>query len=59
MAIGVAVNTRERLIMEVRMDIIDHLYIMVLDLCELEKTNRKKKRRSRVVNTYDNNLRAV
>lgn len=39
------------------MNIIDYPYIMALNLWELEKSGRKKKRRTRVVNTYDNDLR--
>lgn len=54
--IGVAANTRGRLIVEARTDVIHHLYIMMLDLKELDLQRRKKKKRVRVVNTYNNNI---
>lgn len=56
--IGIAVSTRERLIVEAQTDIIYHSYIMALDLWELERLEGKKKRSKRVINVYDNNLRA-
>lgn len=57
-AIGKVVSTRGRLIVEARTNIIDHSYIMVLDLWELEKPGGKKNRKTRVANTYENNLTA-
>lgn len=57
-AIRITVSTRERLIMEARIDIIDHPYITVLNVWEQEKEGGKRKRRTRVANIYDNNLSA-
>lgn len=39
--------------METRSDLIDHPYLQVVDVWEL-KSQRKKKRRTRIVNIYDN-----
>lgn len=55
--IGIAVRTEERLIVDPQKDIIDHPYIMSLDMWELYGKERKKKRRTRIVNNYDNNSR--
>lgn len=55
-SIGIAVSRRGQLIVEARMNIIDYIYIMAQDLWELEIPGGKKKRRTRIVNTYDNNL---
>lgn len=56
--IGIADNTRGQLIMKAQIDIVDHSYIMALELLKLEKPDRKKKRKTRVVKTYDSYLRA-
>lgn len=56
MAIGVAITTRNRLILEARTDILDDPYIQVQDLWELEKRVGAKKRRTQIVNVYDNHL---
>lgn len=50
------VTMRNRLIVEVGTDIIDHPYIQAVDICELEERRRKKKRRTNIVNVYDNRL---
>lgn len=55
--IEVVVHTMEKLMMKAWINIINHSYIMVLDLWELEKASGKKKRRIRLVNTYDNSLK--
>lgn len=57
-AIGIAVSTRRQLIMEARTNIINHSYIMTLDLWELERPDGKKNRLMRVVNIYENNQMA-
>lgn len=57
-AIEIAVNTSGRLIIEARTDIIDHPYIMAIDVWELEKPGEEKKRRTRLISPYNNNLRA-
>lgn len=36
----------------------DHPYIIVLDLWQPDRQTRLKKRRKKLVNTYDNNLKA-
>lgn len=48
---------KRSLIVEAWMNIIDHLYIMVLDIWELEGQRGKKKSRTRLANTYDKSLR--
>lgn len=58
MAIGIVVTTRNRIIVEARMNIINHPYIKVLDVWELEKRVGKKKSRKGIVNMYDNYLKA-
>lgn len=55
--IELAVSMRWRLIEEAQTDIIDHSHIMVVHLWELEKASAKKKRKTRVVNIYDNSLK--
>lgn len=55
-AIEMAVSTKGQLIVKARMNTINHLYIMTLDLWELERSGGKKKKRTRVVNTYNNNF---
>lgn len=59
MAIGVAVTTKKRIIVEAKTGIINHPYIQVLDVWELGKTaGAKKKRRTGIINVYDNHLHA-
>lgn len=57
-AAGIAINTMGRLILDARTDIIDHPYIIVLDIWELNRQREKMKRRTRLVNNYNNNIRA-
>ena len=52
-AVGVKRDLKGRLIVESRSDIVDHPYIQVLDVWELDSQG-KKKRRTRIVNVYDN-----
>lgn len=49
---------RNRIIVEARMDIVNHLYIQALYVRELDENRGKKKKRTRVVNVYDNHLPA-
>lgn len=56
MTIGVVITTRKRLIVETRMNIINHSYIQVLDVWELEKGGETKKRRIQIINIYGNHL---
>lgn len=56
MAIGIAVTTKNRLIVETRTDIINHLYIEMLDVLEQKESEEKKKKRTRIVNVYNNHL---
>lgn len=55
-AIVIAGTTKNRLIIEMRMDIINLYYIKALDMLELEERVERKKRRTRIVNMYDNHL---
>lgn len=55
--IGVAVTTRNRIILKVRTDIINHLYIRTLDIWKLEGRGGRKKSSTRVVNVNNNHLR--
>lgn len=56
--IRIAVTTRYRVIVEARIDIINHPYIQELNVWKLEERPGRKRRRTRVVNMYDNHLRA-
>lgn len=58
MAIGIVITTKNRIIVEARMNLINHPYIQVLDVSKLEERGGKKKRRTRIVNVYDNYLLA-
>lgn len=57
MVIGIVVCTRGRPIVEAIIDIIDHTYVNVLDIWELERAGSKTKRWTRVANINDNNLK--
>lgn len=57
-AIEIAITTRNRIMVEGRVDIINHPYNPALDMWKLEEKGGKKKRRRRVVKVYDNYLRA-
>lgn len=52
-AVGVRKDIQGRIVVESRSDIIEHPYIQVLDVWELD-IQKKKKRKSRIVNVYDN-----
>lgn len=56
MAIGIGVKIRNRIIVEARTDIINHLNIQALDVWKLEERGRMKKRRIKIVNVYDNHF---
>lgn len=57
MTIRIVVAIRNRILVETRTDIINHLCIQVMNIEKLEKRGEKKKRRTRVLNMYDNHLR--
>lgn len=57
-AVGIAIITKNRIIVEARMEIFNHPYIQVLNVWELDERGRKKTRRRRVGNVYDNYLPA-
>ena len=52
-AIGVKKDLGGRMVVEPRSDLIEHPYIQVIDIWELD-AQRKKKRKTRIVNVYDN-----
>lgn len=52
-ALGVKKDVGGRMIVETRSDLIDHPYIQVVDVWELD-SQKKKKRKTRIVNVYDN-----
>lgn len=52
-ALGVKKDSRGRIMVETRSDLIDYPYIQVVDVWELD-SQRKKKRKTRIVNVYDN-----
>ena len=52
MVLGVKKDICGRVIVETRSELIDHPYIQVVDVWELDK--QKKKRLTRIVNVYDN-----
>lgn len=52
-AMGVKKDLGGRLIVENRSDLVNHPYIQVFDVWELD-SSRKKKRKTRIVNVYDN-----
>lgn len=52
-ALGVKRDLGGRLIVETRLDLIDHPYVQVLDVWELN-AQMNKMRKTRIVNIYDN-----
>ena len=52
-AVGIRRDLYSQLIVEARTDLIDHPYIMVVDVWDLGRAGEKK-RRTRLVNCYDN-----
>lgn len=52
-ALGIKKDVGGRLMAETRSDLVDHPYIQVVDVWELD-IHKKKKRRTRIVNVYDN-----
>lgn len=56
--IGTVVTTRNRLIVQPWIYILNHPYIQALDVWKLEERGRRKKRRTKVVSVYDNHLQA-
>ena len=52
-AIGIKKDLGGRIMAETRSDLVDHPYIQVVDVWELD-IHKKKKRRTRLVNIYDN-----
>lgn len=50
----VVVTTRNKLIVEVKTDIINHLYMQTLDIWELKERGEVRKRVRRIMNVYDN-----
>lgn len=56
MTIEIVGTMRNRIIVEAKTDIINHPYIKVLNVWELEERGGRKKRRTRIVNVYGNHL---
>lgn len=54
--VDIKMDIAERIIVESRSDIIDHPYIQVMDVQELDSI-KKKKKRTRTANLYDNGVR--
>lgn len=54
--IGIIVSTRGRLVVETRMDIIHHHYIIMLHIWKLDRQDVKKRRRIRIANVNANSL---
>ena len=52
-AVGVKKYLGGRMILEIRLDLVDHLYIQVMDIWELD-SQRKRKRKTKIVNIYHN-----
>lgn len=55
--IGMSVNIGEIVIVETWPDVIDHPYIIILDICEFDGKGGKKKRRTKIINNFNNNMR--
>lgn len=55
-AIGIVVSIRVMLIAKVKIDIIDHHYIMVLNSRKLDGQGGKKKSSTRIIISNDNNV---
>src|SRR5271156_5828740 len=45
-----------QLIIEARTDLIDHPYALAIDIWDLQQNTRAKKRRTRLINIYDNRI---
>jgi len=55
-AIAVRRELASQLILEARTDLLDHPYALALDIWELNRDTRVKKRRTRLINIYDNQI---
>src|SRR5271154_29236 len=55
-AIAVRRELSSQLIIEARTDLLDHPYALALDIWELYRDTRTKKRRTRLINVYDNQI---
>jgi hypothetical protein len=54
--IAVRRDLMAQLIVEARTDLIDHPYALALDIWDLHRDTRAKKRRTRLINIYDNKI---
>lgn len=46
----------DKIVIEHRTDLINHPYVMLLEICELDPRSKKPGRKTRVVNIYDNRV---
>lgn len=46
----------DKVVVDHRMDLIDHLYFMLLEVCKIDSQFKKPRRKTCVINVYDNRV---
>lgn len=55
-AIAIRRDLMSQLVIEARTDLVDHPYALALDIWDIQRGTKEKKRRTRLINMYDNRI---